>query len=579
MTALPIVNRELRVVARRPSTYWLRVGIALLACCVGAYFVVVLSQFNMGALAKQMLYSMCSSVVGIYAMFAGLRSSADHISVEKREGTLGLLFLTDLKGYDVVLGKLCSTAIHSLYGMLAAFPVLGIALIGGGITGTEFFRGALALLNVVFFAHSVGLAVSTFSLNGRRALGTVIFIGFLFMWGIPTATTMLLISGWTKTSSILALLSPLNSLHLAVTSMPMSATSVLVGGTLTRFGANTFWLSFLVSHLLGWICLAAACWHLPRSWQNIGLSTNWRMRLQNLSHGSPTIRANFRRKLVAVNPFFWLASRARFDPHVTMALLIGAAAFLVWFSFKVRTPFAVFSIMLIVIFHLILRISIAASASRHFAEQRRSGALEFLLACTPMDTKDIVRGQWLALRRQFTLPFVLILCIDVVFLVIASTWKLDVFGGRDNLHDYQLFVSAMVIILISDVIALAWTGMWTGISANKPNRAAGSAIARVMAWPTIAAFVIFAVLKNYVPVFRDAEGHTMLSLWFFIGIGASIFCAIHSRSAVYKNFRTLAATPYEEQSGIMAAIGRTLGALFASRTKLKAAKPPPIPVR
>ena len=32
-----------------------------------------------------------------------MRNTADSLSAEKREGTLGLLFLTDLRGYDVVL--------------------------------------------------------------------------------------------------------------------------------------------------------------------------------------------------------------------------------------------------------------------------------------------------------------------------------------------------------------------------------------------------------------------------------------------------------------------------------------------
>ena len=34
MTFLPIVERELRVAARRPATYWLRLGVALVGFCV-----------------------------------------------------------------------------------------------------------------------------------------------------------------------------------------------------------------------------------------------------------------------------------------------------------------------------------------------------------------------------------------------------------------------------------------------------------------------------------------------------------------------------------------------------------------
>ena len=40
---------------------------------------------------------------------------------------------------------------------------------------------------------------------------------------------------------------------------------------------------------------------------------------------------------------------------------------------------------------------------RQFAEDRHSGALE-LVVSTPLGVKEILRGQWLALRRQFLGP-------------------------------------------------------------------------------------------------------------------------------------------------------------------------------
>ena len=65
----------------------------------------------------------------IYCLFSGRISTADCLSEEKREGTLGLLFLTDLKGYDVVLGKLAATSVSAFYGLLAALPVLAVPVL------------------------------------------------------------------------------------------------------------------------------------------------------------------------------------------------------------------------------------------------------------------------------------------------------------------------------------------------------------------------------------------------------------------------------------------------------------------
>ena len=67
------------------------------------------------------------------------------MSEEKREGTLGLLFLTDLRGFDVVLGKLVACSLRGAYGLVAALPVIGLALLMGGVTGFELWRLALVL--------------------------------------------------------------------------------------------------------------------------------------------------------------------------------------------------------------------------------------------------------------------------------------------------------------------------------------------------------------------------------------------------------------------------------------------------
>jgi len=53
------------------------------------------------------------------ALLAGPVVIADCLCEEKREGTLGLLFLTNLKGHDVVLGKLFATSLPVFYSFVA----------------------------------------------------------------------------------------------------------------------------------------------------------------------------------------------------------------------------------------------------------------------------------------------------------------------------------------------------------------------------------------------------------------------------------------------------------------------------
>src|SRR5438034_7581247 len=90
------------------------------------------------------LFRILAGASVLFSLLSGVRSTADCLSEEKREGTLGLLFLTDLKGYDVVLGKLAATSLNAFYGVLAVLPMMAIPLLMGGVTLGQFGRTALA---------------------------------------------------------------------------------------------------------------------------------------------------------------------------------------------------------------------------------------------------------------------------------------------------------------------------------------------------------------------------------------------------------------------------------------------------
>src|SRR2546422_2525482 len=98
MTFLPIVDRELRVTARRRSIYRVRLAVALTAIFVAGIILVV----NLGAPQHEVgrhVFEGLSLLSIIYCLFSGRISTPGCLSEEKREGKLRLLFLTDLKRY------------------------------------------------------------------------------------------------------------------------------------------------------------------------------------------------------------------------------------------------------------------------------------------------------------------------------------------------------------------------------------------------------------------------------------------------------------------------------------------------
>src|SRR3954469_19909855 len=111
MRFLSVAERELRAGARQKATHRLR-------WITGAVFFALLAWlmwvFN-GFRAPQ-IFSAFSAITLFYCLLIGTARTADCLSSEKREGTMGLLFLTNLNGSEIIGGKLCSSAVAAAYG-------------------------------------------------------------------------------------------------------------------------------------------------------------------------------------------------------------------------------------------------------------------------------------------------------------------------------------------------------------------------------------------------------------------------------------------------------------------------------
>ena len=146
----PVVHREFLVRSRAPITYWLRLGAA------GTAFVVIVIAVSFSLISGTTgglsngagWFAFFGWCLWIFCLAEGVRQSFDMFSGEKREGTIGLLFLTQMRGLDVVLGKVSAGFIASFFPVLGALPILGILILLGGVSGAEFVRMSAALLDV-----------------------------------------------------------------------------------------------------------------------------------------------------------------------------------------------------------------------------------------------------------------------------------------------------------------------------------------------------------------------------------------------------------------------------------------------
>src|SRR5439155_21753943 len=307
MIFLPIVERELRVAARRRATHWVRAGFAL-----GTIFIGVLVYLsNLNATARQFANNLFSSLAILslfYCLVSGVRLTADCLSEEKREGTLGLLFLTDLKGYDVVLVKLLASSVPAFYGVLAVFPVLAITLTMGGVTAGEFWRMTLVFMNTLFFSLSVGMLVSSLSQQENRAMSGAAGMILLVSAGLPLVGLVLNLVGVPGRFTV-ALPSPLTAWRLAF----------------DAWGTG-FWFSLLSTHGLGWSFLIFASLLLPRLWRQREGMISRTTRPSPQADARLPEHATKRTELLEVHPVYWLNSRGNTWPWITWAAVVSAWA-------------------------------------------------------------------------------------------------------------------------------------------------------------------------------------------------------------------------------------------------------------
>ncbi|MHB8524152.1 MAG: ABC transporter permease [Limisphaerales bacterium] len=577
MTFLPIVQRELRVASRRSMTYWSRLSTA-----AATLFVSMVMLYSMGLMMPTHLLSAAMFqtliwFVFIYALFVGARITADCVSVEKRDGTLGLLFLTDLKGYDVVLGKLAATSLPAFYGLVAGVPILAIPLLLGGVGLSEMGRATLVLLNTMFFSLAAGMLVSAVSRNERKAASGAIILIALVAGGVPLAGLAHL--AYLQNHGAQLQNGAFGPSFLVAYLVPSPAFACFLAFDQFYAGATkAFWASVAITHVMAWICLGAASWIMPRVWQDrpaTAATLRWRERFWRWTRGSLARRKAVRTRRLDRNPVYWLASRNPVKSGYIWFVLAAVAVGWCWGFRQLGRDWLNFGVAVgtTVALQTVVKYWLAGEACGPFAEELRTGTIELLLS-TPLSVDEIVRGQWLVLKRQATWPMLLVLALDGLLIWGAS-------AGSDFAREvrwrFGLAYLAGMVMFVADLFTLTWVGMWLGLSSTNVRKASGRAVLEVLILPWVLFYALvaawsFAAFKlnwSYQPEF-----HVYLIVWFAVSILTDIFFWLWSRNRLRAEFRARAMQRYVPDA--TASIWYQLGKKVA-RWRYGPASPRPAP--
>ncbi len=469
MTFLPIVDRELRVAARSSATYRNRSLVAGAAALVAvAALANVGSKLALGA-AGAAGFRVLSWVALIFCLVEGARKTADCLSREKRGGTLGLLFLTDLRGYDIVLGKMAGASLNSVYGLVAILPVLALPLLIGGVTPGEYWRVVLALFNLLFFSLCVGMLISSLGWEEKFVVGVAILIMAGAVLAPLIAFSVIGYSyfpGLVKASRWFPLFSAAYAYHTAFASTYAAE-------------YRGYWGALGVTQIWSWLLLAAASGLVSRTWGGgllRGRTERWRPWVETPKE------ARWREELLRANPMAWLAGRG--SRRMAMRVLIGlAAANSVLFLFSGDSKFMYFLLGGAVLVNLVFKMYMAADACRMLAEARHTGNLEALLT-TPVSEGQILRGQVGMMTRLYFLPSFILVGVEVAGLLLgyaaaSSKTKFD----HEMLMNLPAFAAPYLVCFCLDFYAVVWAGLWFGLASRTKNQAVSKTILIVLITP------------------------------------------------------------------------------------------------
>ena len=438
-----------------------------------------------------------------YAIIAGRWFTVDCLTEEKREGTLGLLFLTDLKSHDIVLGKLAATSLNGFFSLLALFPVMAVPMLMGGTAYGEFWRVSILLVATFLLSLAIGIAASANEPDLPRA----------------AAKNMVKL--------LLSMIVPL----------------IAFGSASGTGSAFFFWFFFLCTAALINGNIREAMRAAARAWRESPEAPAPTVALPAAGQFLPAERlrerAAYRKKTLDINAYCWLAIRdPRKRAHVWFFLIFGFAWwFLGWLLYNDYWFIPPIVLLTSFLANTTLKLWLVLESSHQLAEDRRSGAIELLLS-SPLGFRDILRGQWLVRRSLFLGPMVL---VGVVELLLMLPHAASI--TSDSIHVRLVFlIIAGVILLAADYFTLGIVATHQAVISRSPAFASSMTVFKILLLPLLvvgATATFLGVRASMLNI--DGPGFAFFfALWFGLRL---IFDAAFAASAwrqLQNNFQTLA---------------------------------------
>jgi ABC-type transport system involved in multi-copper enzyme maturation permease subunit len=519
----PIFARELLTLPRRSRHYVLRtvyvgvlwvLGLTIWQATVGWDQTATLGDLaRFGLLQFQVLIYVQLTLVFFFAALAG----ASAITQEKDRRTFVLLLLTDLRNYEIVLGKLLGSLLQIGLLLLAALPVLCLNLLLGGVDGVQVFQALLVLAATALACGSLGGLIALWRDKTFQSLALTLLFLVLYLCLVQALSLLPLAGEWVSAGAIARgqrWLQPFLTLQSVVEPGPEDLTGFHPA---YGFGLAMLLLSVLLN-AYGMLRL--------RKWNPSGEPVMQRERPEeNLdeidrakAHAAPGAA-----RPVWANPILWreIATRA----YGRRPLLVKAAYFVVlalicyyalagaqnrdWAAARGLVPVSILSLVLI-----------SAQAVTAITSERDCGALDLLLV-TDLTPKEFIFGKLggiLYNTKEFLIPPLVLACIYAWrgWLASASPHLLRQSPEHWARMSAWMNGEALIAVLVGGLILEAFA-MVLGI--HVALRTPNSRLAVVNTLGTVFFLSIGTLICIYLIMINGRFEYQWLSFIFFLGAG------------------------------------------------------------
>ena len=509
MNAFPLLAKELTEIAARRRTYVIRVvyGLLLYGVFAAINFSALkrasLSPMNaMGAGREMFMVLIFLQIIGIFlflpAMTAGL------ITQEKERDSLVLLFLTELKPWQILLQKYASGLVAILSFMLIGMPLGALCYAYGGVPPDQLFIGVWVLFLTCLQVAAFALMCSSRARTTVGAfIGTYVGMAVLF-FGLGMLGELLnRLLGHSDFPDTLLRVCPAYPRTLFVdVSHPFYASSA------PRFNSMTFvsWALLRSLPSLGatFVFLLVARFYFvrrafaPARNRLLGLFRRLDsfMQYTNRWIGGVTFRTRDR-ELPGDDPIAWremsrtTLGRPQYLARVFLALEIPTIVLCFWAIIEGGSDNSAPLSALAAILGTLAVVALSAFSANAFVSERVNQTFEVLLT-TPLHASDIVRQKARMLTR-FT--WVLGLPVMTVFAInwwYRSEW--NAWRSWRSQHDAPgLYLLSAALTLAVYFPLVQWLSLWIGLKMRTRFRAILTALAVLVAWCVVPLIFCFSL--------------------------------------------------------------------------------------